>query len=232
MNGVQIKKLQTDLMYEGFDPGPIDGVLGPRTSAAIIAFKRAIGYAATAFVGPLTLAALARGKPLPDTDPINISKLPWMVEAVRYVGLHEVADNAELRKWLASDGHALGDPAKLPWCGDFVETAIRLGLPNEPVPNNPYWALNWRAFGVACDPVFGAVASVKRDGGGHVGFLVGQDATRFYLLGGNQANRTSVAPMDKSRFPKEAFRFPATYRPIVNYLPTMTSTEASNITES
>jgi len=154
-------------------------------------------------------------------------------EAVRYVGLHEVADNAELRKWLASDGHALGDPAKLPWCGDFVQTAMKNGLPLEPIPKEPFWALNWRKFGVPSDPVFGAVASVSRSGGGgHVGFLVGQDATRYYILGGNQANRTSVAPMDKSRFPKEAFRFPATYRPIVNYLPTMTSAEASNITES
>lgn len=231
MSEDQIRTLQNDLKRAGFDPGPVDGILGSRTAAAVIAFKRSIGFVATAYVGPLTLAALAKVGPI-GADPIHTSSLPWIIHAVRVIGLHEGADNTELRKWLASDGHALGDPARLPWCGDFVETAIRLGLPNEVVPANPYWALNWRTFGVACAPVFGAVASVSRDGGGHVGFLVGQDATRFYLLGGNQANRTSVAPMDKARFPATAFRFPMTYRPISTSLPTMTSTEASNITES
>lgn len=227
----QVRTLQNDLKRAGFDPGPADGILGSRTAAAVIAFKRSIGFVATAHVGPLTLAALAKGAPI-GADPIHTSRLPWIIQAVRVIGMHEVSDNAELRKWLASDGHALGDPARLPWCGDFVETAIRLGMPNEFVPANPYWALNWRTFGVACNPVFGAVASVSRDGGGHVGFLVGQDATRFYILGGNQSNRTSVVPMDKTRFPAAAFRFPLAYRPVPTHLPTMTSTQASNITES
>jgi len=53
-----------------------------------------------------------------------MSDLPWMVEAKKVMGLHENRDRAVLAKWLKSDGKTLGDPSKLPWCGDFVDTAI------------------------------------------------------------------------------------------------------------
>ena len=35
--------------------------------------------------------------------------------------------------WLKRDGRSLGDPSKHPWCSDFVETCIRMGLPDEPL---------------------------------------------------------------------------------------------------
>jgi murein L,D-transpeptidase YcbB/YkuD len=35
------KKLQQRLRKRGFDPGPIDGILGPRTQSAIIRFQKA-----------------------------------------------------------------------------------------------------------------------------------------------------------------------------------------------
>ena len=81
-----------------------------------------------------------------------MTDLPWMLEAKKVNGLHEVSDKAALSKWLKSEGRTLGDPTKLPWCGDFVDTAMSLGLPGEPRPGplgqNPYWALNWLHFGV------------------------------------------------------------------------------------
>ena len=30
--------------------------------------------------------------------------------------------------WLKRDDRSLGDPGKNPWCGDLVETSIRMGL--------------------------------------------------------------------------------------------------------
>lgn len=198
------RQVQTGLRTRGFDPGPVDGILGPRTTAAILAFKRHLGLRLRAYIGPLTWGALTGGELPAPSEP-----LPWLREAGRLMGKHEAINNAELKAWLASDGHALGDPAKLPWCGDFVETAIRLALKNEPVPGNPYWALNWRGFGEACGEVRGAVVSITRDGGGHVGFAVGKDASRIYVLGGNQSNRVSVAPIDRSRFVAASWRWPA-----------------------
>ena len=230
-----VREVQTMLKAQGFDPGPIDGIFGPRTSASIIAFKKSIGYRARDYVGELTYAALKEG--VVAQNPINSAKLPWLVEGYKALGWHERSDNSRLSKWLSSDDYALGDPSVLPWCGDFVDTALRLALPTEPRPGplgkNPYWALNWRYFGVACRPLIGAIASVPRSGGGHVGFVVGQDDTRYYLLGGNQSNRVSVAPLDKSRFDSNSFRFPSTYM-MDQYagVPRMSSSEASSINEA
>lgn len=225
----EIVRLQNRLRTLGFDPGPPDGIMGPHTESAIIAFKRSRGLKATSYVGPITMRALFTGSTEKAARP---DSLPWIAEARKVLGLHEVRDNSRLRKWLGSDGHALGDPAKLPWCGDFVETAIRLALPNEPIPANPYWALNWRKFGVPSAPTYGAVASISRNGGGHVGFIVGQDGGRYFMLGGNQSNMASIVPVDKSRFVPESFRWPATFpaRPI--HMPYMTSGAAANTAES
>lgn len=130
-------------------------------------------------------------------------ELPWIAEGKRVFGLHETNNNKQLREWLVSDRKTLGDPKALPWCGDYVETAIKKSLPKEPfagdLGQNPYWARNWAQFGVATKPVYGAVAVFERDGGGHVGFLVGEDEDEYYVLGGNQSNAVNVSRLDKKR---------------------------------
>ena len=50
--------LQEALKRLGYDPGPADGVIGPRTLAAIRRFQSDYGLKADAVVGPVTLAAL------------------------------------------------------------------------------------------------------------------------------------------------------------------------------
>jgi Putative peptidoglycan binding domain len=49
---------QAALRQLGFDPGPIDGIAGPRTRAAVEAFQRAEGLAVDSIVGPQTRARL------------------------------------------------------------------------------------------------------------------------------------------------------------------------------
>ena len=39
----------------------------------------------------------------------------------------------------------------------------------------------------------------ERDGGGHVGFYVGEDGTHYHVLGGNQDDAVSIAKIAKSR---------------------------------
>ncbi len=110
-------------------------------------------------------------------------------------------------------------PAKLPWCGDFVQTCIRLGLPDEPFPGdlgaNPYWARNWMLLGKETPLTYGAVVVFSRDGGGHVGFCVGGDASTVAVLGGNQSNTVSIARLSRSRL--LGARWPSTFpaRPII-----------------
>lgn len=131
--------------------------------------------------------------------------LPWMVEIDKVMGLHETKDNKVLSAWLRSDGHTLGDPAKLPWCGDAVETAVRLGLPGERFPKvlegNPYWARNWAQFGQPCGLVYGAIVSFVRGSSGHVAFLVGVslDGKQLRIRGGNQSNMINDIWIDASR---------------------------------
>lgn len=151
------------------------------------------------------------------------TELPWIVEGKKVWGLHEVRDNQRLREWLRSDGKTLGDPKALPWCGDYVETAIKLSLPNEPfrgpLAQNPYWARNWLHFGSVVDPVYGAVIVFSRGNGGHVGFVVGEDNTDFYVLGGNQSDSVNIVRITKGRF--LGARWPLTYKNPNRPLPRM-----------
>jgi lysozyme len=58
--GAEVVVLQDDLRRHGFNPGASDGVFGPMTLRAVLAFQRADGLAADGVVGPLTWAALSR----------------------------------------------------------------------------------------------------------------------------------------------------------------------------
>ncbi len=152
-------------------------------------------------------------------------ELPWIKEAKSKFGLHEVKNKAELSKWLKSDGKTLGDPSALPWCGDFAETVIRNSLPKEPFPGdlgvNPYWARNWLQFGKAVEPCYGAIAVFARNNAGHVGFLVGEDATDWYVLGGNQSDSVKISRLSKSRL--LGTRWPTTYTGSTKPLPKMSA---------
>ena len=54
----RIKKVQLALEQAGFDPGPIDGELGPRTDQALRAFQKAHGLEPDGIVGVKTWTAL------------------------------------------------------------------------------------------------------------------------------------------------------------------------------
>ncbi len=58
--GDDIRVLQNQLLSSGFHPGPIDGIFGPRTHAAVIDFQKASGLAVDGIVGPATWQALER----------------------------------------------------------------------------------------------------------------------------------------------------------------------------
>ncbi|MFD2105891.1 peptidoglycan-binding protein [Tabrizicola soli] len=176
-----IRDLQRALERLGHSPGPVDGLWGPRTARALKSLLAANGRA----------AILSTPEPL-----------PWIAEAKTALGRHELRDRSWLMAWLKRDGRSLGDPAKNPWCGDFVETCIRVALPDEPLlgalGSNPYWARNWLLFGQEVSPIPGAVLVFARGSGGHVGFAMGQDGTHFHVLGGNQSDAVTVA---RSRSP-------------------------------
>ena len=202
---MNVTTLQTRLRVLGFDPGAIDGAMGRRTIAAIIAFQQSRGLAADGIAGPITRAALEGARP-PLASPLASLALPWLLEAQRCIGITEAvgpANNPLIIGWgaqLRIDYRT----DEIPWCGLFVAHCIGSQLPVEPLPVAPLGARNWARMGVACAvPQPGAVMVFWRksmvSGLGHVGFYVGEDARSYHVLGGNQANKVGVTRMARSR---------------------------------
>src|SRR5919109_4540393 len=61
----RVRELQLRLRRLGWSPGPIDGLFGPRTEAAVVRFQRAAGLAADGIAGSRTGQALRAAKPRP-----------------------------------------------------------------------------------------------------------------------------------------------------------------------
>ena len=125
-------RFQRALIHQGFDLGPFgaDGAMGPLTRRAIAEFEakhglKADGEPDSAFIK--TLLGSAAETPW----------FPWYAEAERRMGLNENRDKVELSTFLKSDGSSVGDPTKLPWCGDFVETCMALSLPRRAITGEP-----------------------------------------------------------------------------------------------
>lgn len=197
------KAVQARLTALGYIVGPVDGILGRLTIAAVAKFQadRGIEVKWPGTVGPKTLEALS----LP-AAPATVVPV-WIDEARRWLGLHERGDAKHLDKALRLDA------SETPWCGALVRAVIAAVLPSEPLPANPLGARNWLKAGKEIDgPQVGAIAvfwrGSKSGWSGHVGFVVGHDKTHLHILGGNQSDRVSVARIAKSRL--LGFRWPVT----------------------
>lgn len=209
-----IEWLQGQLVAAGFSVGKAgaDGIPGRMTIKALESYQRAHGLRVTGTANAETVARLRSNSPIVAPTQSLRSRYPWMVLAYQKKGLRET--DPALKKFLKSDGATLGDPARLPWCGDFVETIYGLSIPDEPLPVNPYLARNWLKFGVSVDPCYAATLVFKRPGSavsGHVGQYVGETETHYRVLGGNQLNAvTDSALIAKNRL--LGARFPMAYR--------------------
>jgi murein DD-endopeptidase MepM/ murein hydrolase activator NlpD len=69
-SGWDVAALQFLLIRRGHQPGGVDGVFGPATSAAVMAFQRSAGLGVDGIVGGATVAALRRPS-VPRTTPVS-----------------------------------------------------------------------------------------------------------------------------------------------------------------
>lgn len=207
------------LMIHGTYAGVVDAVPGRQMTAALRRFQGAVKLPITGLADQATVDAL-RLSPNSAKPAVAAPKLPaepvWMREAQRYLGLKEIAgpaSNTTIMSWAKRAGKSwiasFYTNDDIPWCGLFVNNAVSVTLPKEVLLANPLSALAWAKFGIELNaPVVGAILVFKRPGGGHVGFYVGEDATHYHVLGGNQNNSVSITRIAKDRL--VAIRYPRT----------------------
>jgi uncharacterized protein (TIGR02594 family) len=209
------------LRAHGAYAGVMDGVYGRSLIDALARFQRAEGLKINGKADEETVKALRRAaNSLDDSaDTETVPSIPaepvWMREARRFVGLREIPgsqSNPTIVGWANALGGWVAGFFKnddIAWCGLFIGHVIAATLPREPLPKNPLGALEWNKLGRRLTiPVLGAILTFTRSGGGHVGIYVGEDATHYHVLGGNQSNSVSITRIEKSRL--SAIRWPAT----------------------
>ena len=71
--GEAVEALQKKLLGEGINPGPVDGVFGPKTEEALKRFQERQSLDADGITGPKTLAALGLTEAEEDADGHDLS---------------------------------------------------------------------------------------------------------------------------------------------------------------
>lgn len=123
-------------------------------------------------------------------------------EALKVFGTKEAAGAANsqvIMDWAAETGlKAVYTADAIPWCG--LLAAVICKRAGKALPKDPLWALNWAKFGEDVgQPGLGDILTFTREGGGHVGFYVGEDQEAFHVLGGNQSDAVTITRIAKTR---------------------------------
>ena len=136
---------------------------------------------------------------------MSLAPLPRMLaEALACYGTVEAAGTANsptILGWAREVGGNVAEAYKadaIPWCGLFM--AVVAQRAGKIVPSGPLWALNWSKFGEkAGQPELCDVLTFVRPCGGHVAIYVGEDASAYHVLGGNQSDRVCFTRIAKAR---------------------------------
>lgn len=125
----------------------------------------------------------------------------WLEIARPLVGLHEIKGVEHspeiLDMWRAIKRSGIQDD-ETPWCAAFVGACLeRAGIRSSRFES----AASYLKWGVRLDgPAHGCIVVFSREGGGHVGFVIGLDrAGKLLVLGGNQGDQVSIKsfPVDR-----------------------------------
>ena len=137
-----------------------------------------------------------------------MNKPRWVLQAENNIGVKEVKGATHnpviVQYWKDIRRGGIKDD-ETPWCAAFVGSMLeRCGIQSTRFES----AKSYLSWGEKLDrPVYGCVVVFSRDGGGHVGFVVGKDkAGNLLVLGGNQGDAVNVKAFPLSRDP--AYRWP------------------------
>ena len=132
----------------------------------------------------------------------------WLIEARKHLGLKEIKGPNHhpdiLQMWKDIKRGGIKDD-ETPWCAAFVGAMLeRVGIRSTRFESAKSY-LTWGNQLV--EPVVGCIVVFTRDGGGHVGFVVGQDRQgNLLVLGGNQGDEVNIRAFPRSR--AQAYRYP------------------------
>lgn len=146
-----------------------------------------------------------------------------LAEALKLYGIKETdgpANTPEIMAWARELGGSVArvySADSVPWCGLLAALVAKRACKD--LPASPLWARSWATWGKPSPRAsLGDVLVFVRNGGGHVGFYVGEDATSYCVIGGNQGDAVSFAWIAKSRCiaVRRQYRIavPANVRPI------------------
>lgn len=130
-------------------------------------------------------------------------QVPWLDEAWRLFGVRETrgpGDHPDVMALYRAVGHPGIAHDETPWCAAFVGACLeRSGIAS----TRSLMARSYSGWGRALSrPRPGAIVVLSRGSDpvyGHVGFWVGETASKIFVLGGNQSNAVTVAVFDKKR---------------------------------
>jgi uncharacterized protein (TIGR02594 family) len=159
-------------------------------------------------------------------------ELPWIAEARKNIGVKEIAgvkNESKILSWwrLIKRGGIKDD--ETPWCAAFVGGILEtVGITSSRFES----AKSYLTWGITLtSPIYGCIVVFTREGGGHVGFVVGKDESgRILVLGGNQGNEVSIRPFETTRV--SGYRWPTTIMVNAQPLPLIASNAASSSNEA
>lgn len=137
------------------------------------------------------------------------NELKWVANARGKIGTYEITGakhNPNILEMWQAGFDAVGQKCwvcddETAWCGAFVAGVMAESGLGHHIPTLFPRAKSWENAGTELkNPAYGCIVVFTRQGGGHVGIVVGQDKNgNLMVLGGNQANAVNIKPFSKSR---------------------------------
>lgn len=133
----------------------------------------------------------------------------WLAVARRFIGVREIkgpSHNSKILEWWKAIKRGGIKTDEVPWCAAFVGAMLEdAGIKSSRFESAKSY-LDWGVKLAA--PALGCIVVFTRDGGGHVGFVVGQDSKgSLMVLGGNQSDEVNIRAFGRERV--AGYRWPA-----------------------
>jgi uncharacterized protein (TIGR02594 family) len=208
---LNVKKVQNRLRLIGMNPGPVDGIFGPKTETCVKDFQRRNGMAGSGIVDDATLAALElkldiempAPKPVEHNGKVYMAPIDWLRHEQRALnGVKEVPgskDNPRIVEYHKHSGNLGSAPHhdEVPWCSSVLNCAAdNCGMEK----SDSALAASWDKYGVdSGDNVEeGDIVTIRHASGGRHVCLANKGFSRnkvksFEALGGNQGNQIKVS---------------------------------------